>query len=289
MAPDVDSKDEPTREQDPDKTKFRFKSSRSDSRKRRREARHEERKHDRHSKHRTRSRHTTHHTGFESTKLDPDEAFRESLFDALADDEGAAYWEGVYGQPIHVYPRMKVSEGGELEQMTDEEYTTHVRNKMWEKSHEHIMEERRKREEELKKARGNREAQEAERENFDSLIEQALRRGAKRKKHRQWGEVWKEYLEKWEKLRPGDATGSPDESIPWPVLSGRRMDVAKDAVDDFFRHSPNDDPNLKVERVRWHPDKMQQLFRGRLESDVMQSVTAVFQLVDGLWTTQKKT
>lgn len=37
-----------------------------------------------------------------------DDAFRDSLFDALADDEGAHYWESVYSQPIHVYPRPSV-------------------------------------------------------------------------------------------------------------------------------------------------------------------------------------
>jgi hypothetical protein len=288
MAPSVDPEDDPLREQGSDGARFRFKSH-SGGRKRRREERHERHQHQKRASHRARSSHKTHHPGLESPKLDPDEAFRESLFDALADDEGAAYWEGVYGQPIHVYSRTKVSEGGELEQMTDEEYTTYVRNRMWEKSHEHIMEERRRREEELKKARGTRKPRTAERENFDSLIEQALRRGAKRKGQRQWGEVWKEYLEKWERLRPGDATGSPSQTIPWPVLSGQREDVAKEAVDEFFRHAPNGDPNLKIERVRWHPDKIQQLFRGNVDSEVMQSVTAVFQLVDGLWTTQKKT
>jgi hypothetical protein len=284
MAPASHPRDEPSREQDSDGARFRFKS---DGRKRRREARDEEHKHDRRSKHRTRSRHT-HHTGFEAPKLDPDEAFRESLFDALADDEGAAYWEGVYGQPIHVYPRTKVSEGGELEQMTDEEYTSYVRGRMWTKSHEHIIEERRKREEELKKARSNREPQETEREDFDSLIDQALRRGARRKRQRQWGEVWSEYLDKWDNVRPGDAFEFTDTAIPWPVLSGQRQDVTKDAVEEFFRHAPNDDPNLKLERVRWHPDKMQQLFRGSLDSELVQTVTAVFQLIDDLWTSQKK-
>jgi hypothetical protein len=284
MAPSVEPEDEPSRGQGSDEARFRFKSVHSENRKRRRDEERQEKR----AKHRTRS-HRTHHPGLESTKLDPDEAFRESLFDALADDEGAAYWEGVYGQPIHVYPRTKVSEGGELEQMTDEEYTAHVRNRMWEKSHEHILEERRKREEELKKARGKRESHTAERGNFDSLIDQALRRGARRKTERQWGDVWKEYLGKWEALRSGDATASPDKAIPWPVLSGQRKDVAKEPVEEFFQHAPNDDPNLKVERVRWHPDKMQQLFRGDVDSDVMQSVTAVFQLVDNLWTKQKKT
>src|SRR5436190_10673322 len=60
--------------------------------------------HHRHSRHRHRHHSDKRH---KSSRLEPspDTAFRESLFDALADDEGAAYWESVYGQPIHIYPR----------------------------------------------------------------------------------------------------------------------------------------------------------------------------------------
>ncbi|KAG6020256.1 hypothetical protein E4U41_002911, partial [Claviceps citrina] len=79
--------------------------------------------------------------------LDPEAAFRESLFDAMADDEGASYWQSVYGQPIHVYSSEKVGPAGELEQMTEDEYAAHVRQKMWEKTHAGLLEERARREE----------------------------------------------------------------------------------------------------------------------------------------------
>ncbi|KAI2835100.1 hypothetical protein CBS11350_10290 [Aspergillus niger] len=59
-----------------------------------------------------------------TTRFSPTTAFRESLFDALGDDEGAAYWESVYGQPIHTYSVPEVPKGpnGELEMMDEEEY-----------------------------------------------------------------------------------------------------------------------------------------------------------------------
>jgi hypothetical protein len=41
---------------------------------------------------------------------------------------------------------------------------------------------------------------------------------------------------------------------------------------------------LKEERVRWHPDKIQQRLGGRVDEAVMRDVTAVFQIVDKLWT-----
>lgn len=86
----------------------------------------------------------------------PDDAFRSSLFDAIADDEGAAYWEGVYGEPIHVYQRPSVqTETGVLEQMGDDEYAEYVKKRMWEKKNPEIVRERaeraRRREEEEKR------------------------------------------------------------------------------------------------------------------------------------------
>lgn len=78
-----------------------------------------------------------------SSSLNPNAAFRESLFDALADDEGAAYWEGVYSQPIHIYPRPTVETSkGELEQMNDDQYAAYVQTKMWEKKNPHVVKER---------------------------------------------------------------------------------------------------------------------------------------------------
>lgn len=86
----------------------------------------------------------------------PDDAFRSSLFDAMADDEGAAYWEGVYGEPIHVYSRPTVqTETGELEQMSDEQYVDYVKRKMWEKKNPELAKER--------EDRARREMQEEER------------------------------------------------------------------------------------------------------------------------------
>ncbi|CAI4217990.1 unnamed protein product [Parascedosporium putredinis] len=82
---------------------------------------------------RRRSRSPTPPNPHEEPPLDPEAAFRESLFDAMADDEGAAYWEGVYGQPIHVYSNERDGPQGELERMTDDEYAAYVRQKMWEK------------------------------------------------------------------------------------------------------------------------------------------------------------
>jgi hypothetical protein len=238
----------------------------------------------------------------ETDPLDPDEAFRESLFDALADDEGALYWEGVYGQPIHIYANEKLNGVGELEMMTDEEYAEFVRTKMWERSHQHIVEERERRRKEMKKQREQNERERGEdrsRAAFNSLIDDALRQGRRRKKTRDFQNAWASYLDKWERFLEAANGNTINEgtkqrhpiALPWPVESGHEKDVSKDSVESFFRKNPADDllTILKVERVRWHPDKMQQRLRAaNLDSSSLPLVTAVFQILDDMWTNLKR-
>lgn len=226
---------------------------------------------------------------------DPDVAFRESLFDAMADDEGAEYWEGVYGQPIHTYSSVKKGPEGELERMTDEEYTAFVRAKMYEKTHQHLIEEKARRdaakkERERLAKEGEKERREAER--FRRQVEESLTRGAKRKSRKAWSERWDAYIKKWEVLGQGNTAKIVLASIPWPVESGQRKDVSLKEVEQFFLHAPTSgEPTeaqlakiLKAERVRWHPDKIQQKLGGQdVTEDVIQAVTEVFQFIDTVW------
>ncbi|KAK7181791.1 hypothetical protein DPSP01_012530 [Paraphaeosphaeria sporulosa] len=231
-----------------------------------------------------------------SPDVDSDAIFRESIFDAMADDEGADYWEGVYGQPIHIYPNTKPGPDGRLERMTDEEYADFVRTKMWEKSHQHILEERAARE----KARQSRKErnrdleeetakEEAERENIRRQMEDSLKRGAERKRAKEAGAAWATYTTKWDHLRSLQNPGlhDPPKIIPWPVASGRASLVEAKSIEHFLKSSPNwrDDALalLKMERVRWHPDKMQQRFGQHLDAETLKLVTAVFQVIDRLW------
>ncbi|MCJ1400943.1 hypothetical protein MMC11_004154 [Xylographa trunciseda] len=84
--------------------------------------------------------------------------------------------------------------------------------------------------------------------------------------------------------------------IPWPTKTGKLRDVSQEAVEEFLKKGPSEDIDgekdgtegltkvLKAERVRWHPDKIQQRY-GALGIDerTLKSVTAVFQIVDQLW------
>ncbi|KAJ4369333.1 hypothetical protein N0V86_009164 [Didymella sp. IMI 355093] len=238
---------------------------------------------------------------YDEAESNPADVFRESLFDALADDEGAAYWEGVYGQPINVYPTQKRGPDGTLERMTDDEYAEFVRASMWEKTHQHIVQEREareraRRERRDEQRRGEREGdrEEREREGIRRQMEESLRRGEERKRAKEALRSWEVYAAKWEELGKvdGAAEGSDVRAlIPWPVLSGKAEHVDKHEIERFLRASPTwkDDASalLKAERVRWHPDKMQRRFGKRIDDETIRDVTAVFQIIDQLWSARR--
>lgn len=229
--------------------------------------------------------------------MDPDTAFRESLFDALADDEGAAYWEGVYGQPIHTYPNEYQTPTGELERMTEDEYAEYVRRKMWEKSHQHILEERERQEKEKQKRRAHEKAQREstrrmhdDHDAFQRSVEASLKRGDERRAKKKWKEVWGRYIKRWEDITAGiaDKDLTMEDLLPWPVESGKVKHISKEEVEHFFRTVPmaGDEvtAQLKMERVRWHPDKIQQRFGERgIDDTTMKAVTAIFQVIDRMW------
>ncbi|KAG7078586.1 acetamidase [Colletotrichum scovillei] len=254
----------------------------ADNKGNRSEHRHSRRHHHSSSRqHRRRSRSPTPPNPYEPQALDPDAAFRESLFDAMADDEGAAYWQGVYGQPIHVYSNERPGPEGELERMTDEEYSQHVRQKMWEKTHQGLLEERARREE----ARKRKKEEEKVNRKLQEDMERSLRRGEERRKKRAWVQLWEDYTRGWTEW------ANNVDKIPWPVESGRRRDVNENEVRRFIVNGLGLEDigekefaaKLREERVRWHPDKMQQKLGGQVDDEVMKDITAIFQIIDKLW------
>jgi hypothetical protein len=263
------------------------------------------------------------------------DAFRASLFDALADDEGAAaYWENVYSQPIHVYscPTVQNTATGELEEMNDEEYAEYVKQQMWERKHPEVVFERRKREREKKLEEEERTRR---REEFVRRKEQAAWERSQRRRfrgdgadardanfeyefagekdwsranpvrtqemHEEYLTSWAAYLGAWDRLkldllqqRDDDETKpsiNPSKRIPWPVLKPKPP--TKPNIEAFMQHAPGDDHKerlrtLKAERVRWHPDKIQQRFGGAVDDGTMKLVTGVFQVVDSMVEEERK-
>lgn len=243
-----------------------------------------------------------HHTSSEQY-LDPDAAFRESLFDAMADDEGAEFWEGVYGQPIPKINPVREGPTGELEAMTEDEYAAHIRAEMYKKTPQYLSEEKARREQ-ARKDKGllAEEARRAEAatEQFRRVVDESLQRGKERKDRVQhasrWAEKWKAYEMAWDKL--GGPSKSGAVRMPWPVWLGTEEDISKEGVEGFFLNGPTSGKpdqsdllrTLKVERVRWHPDKMQQKLGGQgIDEHKMRSITAVFQIIDRMWSDLRDT
>jgi hypothetical protein len=248
-------------------------------------------------------------------------AFQTSLFDALADDEAASYWESVYSQPIHVYSRpVQQTESGELQDMDDETYAAYVQRKMWEKQNPEIviererMERKRKEEKEAKERRREEFVRARQKEAWDHAGRARDKRedrpsSRKTKAHEPDDEVyaraWVAYLSAWDALvsalanaqsPSSDQTKPPSKRIPWPTLQNRP--ATRPNIEAFMRHAPlagGDDKSsagrlqaLKVERVRWHPDKVQQRFAGAVDEGTMKVVTGVFQVVDSLVEEERK-
>ncbi|KIV92075.1 hypothetical protein PV10_06544 [Exophiala mesophila] len=304
--------------------RFRFKTPRNDSDQahndlngRKRHRRHHE------SSHRRKRRRPSppfedgrQHRGHSTEHLSTEQAFRESLFDALGDDEGATFWEGVYGQPIHQYADTYTNQDtGELERMSEDEYAQYVRRKMWEKSWEGIeaareqrkaeQEEERRRLREERARMGSRHTYGHKDNAFEGQIEASLRRGRRRKEQKRWQELWQDYLTRWTELqtmandRPvlnqGDDRFTLRHQIAWPVETGKRKDVSREEIEKFVRqgnssqdtHGETADDfmsKIKKERVRWHPDKIQQRYGFMaIDEDTLQGVTAVFQVFDSIW------
>ncbi|KAF2215163.1 hypothetical protein CERZMDRAFT_82219 [Cercospora zeae-maydis SCOH1-5] len=323
-------------------TKFRFKDG-AEPRKRRHRSRdgerrtHRKRKRERHDEGPS-NEEAAHPFPREPTNPDRDAnasanaAFQESLFDALADDEGAAYWESVYSQPIHVFPRPSVANTrGELEEMNDEEYAAYVQTKMWEKNNPHIVlererKEKQRKEEEEKKTRQREEFVRRKQraawegaqhdgakkfagvgEDYDYVFDFENKRGGASQRtsegatrSQEYAESWKQYLAAWDTLKHELLNSSaqqkdappPSQRIPWPVLQSQP--VIKPNIEEFMRNITVDadgrsqEQRLKIERVRWHPDKVQQRFQGQVDDGTMKIVTGVFQVVDGLLEAERK-
>ncbi|KAL4933527.1 uncharacterized protein BDV17DRAFT_252187 [Aspergillus undulatus] len=255
--------------------------------------------------------------------LSPNTAFRESLFDAMADDEGAAFWESVYGESIHSFATPPGYRGGggdglgELEQMDDEEYAAYVRGEMWKRTREGMIEEQERiRAEKRAKARAEKTAgEQEERRRFERAMEDSLQRGQERKRMKEaWRGVWQSYLRSWEEIETVRKRSAGEEAgevkkvrnlLFWPVESGKRRDITKENVEEFMRRAPPQpgpsgagsdiapqdllQSTLKAERVRWHPDKIQHRYGALgIDESVIRIVTEVFQIIDHMWNELKK-
>lgn len=154
---------------------------------------------------------------------------------------------------------------------------------MDEASKRHSSAEKEERRERKERARA---AAEAHRRMQDE-IERSLRRGEERRKRAEMKGRFDAYSKLWAGWDGAQAT------IPWPTLSGGRKGITEREIRSFLVRGLELKAvggreflaRLKEQRVRWHPDKMQQRMGGKdkVEKDIMADITMIFQVIDTLY------
>lgn len=198
--------------------------------------------------------------------------------------------------------------------MTDEDYVNYVKTKMWEKKHPEVLQQRKqndrekKLEEEERTKRRERFVRRKEQRAWERSQSNKIDDGENDRYEYQFaGETngtnddntrdkasangWTNYLSAWDELKH-DLVHSPfttqTNRIVWPLLESQTPTKAN--VKAFMRTLPQRSRfrALKAERVKWHPDKMQQRFSGRVDKATLEKVTAVFQTMDELYEEERK-
>ncbi|KAL3483858.1 hypothetical protein BJX62DRAFT_230688 [Aspergillus germanicus] len=172
---------------------------------------------------------------------------------------------------------------------------------------ERVERERREREEQFRRAQQDREEsrkrQQQEREAKVRSEETAKRqreKAAKEAEAQRKSKRWKEYNRTWEELRNmpavSRASRNPRTAIPWPTDIGSFrscQDVSPYDVQAFFGYGVSISGRgqllaiLKVERSKWHPDKVQHLFGAQVDEATMNRVTQISQIVNQLYTQEQ--
>lgn len=193
-----------------------------------------------------------------------EENFIERLHDAMADDEGAAYWEEFYAQPIHTTERPE-------DAMDDDEYAAYIRRGMWERRHKAQFDNREKASQSQHSKDRCVPEQEVSLDSQTQINKEVLK------------ESWTIYLRAWEAK---DRRPWTIDTVPWPVVSGSSIDISASSIKTFFTFAGDLETIAKQElRRRWHPDKFSQKNSGALkllgdESLIMSKVTLVAQLLN---------
>ncbi|KAJ2906847.1 hypothetical protein MKZ38_010345 [Zalerion maritima] len=231
-----------------------------------------------------------------------DEAFAELVSDALDLPEGALVWERVFGEPISSFPYS--------ENMPRAQYVESVKRSLYEakktppqdlkdgdEDHRGWYKPKREKSprEKEREVRDKRKARE------DAEIMTRIQKLVDEEQQRKLDlDRWARYLAAW---RSWDGRV---ETIPWPVVSGKRegvvgsgsdegvrgkgegLEVRRWFVDDWETNKIGREEfvaRLKGERVRWHPDRFCRRFGGqdRVQRELARDVTVVFQVLGQLW------
>ncbi|ORX55167.1 hypothetical protein DM01DRAFT_1335468 [Hesseltinella vesiculosa] len=184
-----------------------------------------------------------------ATKDDEDRAWREKLFDAMADD-----------QPDVLHSQFYEDARPSPHAMDDDEYAAYIQRGMFEKKYaKEIAHEKRKEEH---RQRRKREREEAQRRLEQDIEKERLRYEAQLadKEHEHLREhlsaTRATYDDQWQQLQESLAASDTTASIlkrhiPWPSLDPRR--ITKTNVQHFLSQASSKE--LRQVQLRYHPDK----------------------------------
>ena len=228
-------------------------------------------------------------------ELDDEARFQESLFDAMAADEGADFYAAQFNGHSYETNRAALpnkddtTRGGGVfdsfpNSLNDEDYAQYIRRGMSQHSS--------RRQPTQPKSSPYFEAAQQKKEEEERYRKEEARqkRAAEQKQKQRYTAAWERYITAWN-------TKSPDtwtyDTVPWPVYSGKPADVSKQAIQEFLAHRPKNtsasaNPTLtdtaKYERNRrWHPDKFTQLALARIAPhDTQRTLLLVTQIAQSL-------
>lgn len=146
-----------------------------------------------------------------------------------------------------------------------------------ERRHEQKWQEKQDREQEAKEQKRQEDERERRREQ-ERREKQDQEQKAKEQAVRDWQQAWNSYVSKWRTFREANREPSTVEEarqlIPWPTKSSHFDDVTQSRVEEFFRKAcpeagtSNMNRTMRIESLKWHPDKSRHLYRSCEMDDV---------------------
>ena len=229
-------------------------------------------------------------------ELDDEARFQESLFDAMAADEGADYYAAQFNSHHSYEPNRAAmpnkddaTRGGGVfdsfpNSLNDEDYAQYIRRGL----NQHKA--RRQPTQPNPSSYFEPSQQKKEEEERYRKEEARHKLAAEQKQKQRYIIAWERYINAWNTKTPDTWTY---DTVPWPVRSGKPADVSKQAIQEFLAHRPNStsastNPTLtdtaKYERNRrWHPDKFTQLALARIvPHDTQRTLRLVTQIAQSL-------
>ncbi|KAI8091306.1 uncharacterized protein B0P05DRAFT_526930 [Gilbertella persicaria] len=210
-----------------------------------------------------------------STKYDPDQAWRERLFEAMIDDEGQDPFYSQYTESYH------------QPTMDDEEYRQYIVDGMYRRKHADEIAEKERRKAEKERRKQEKERARKEQERLERVYQQL-------ETQRKQESSKASFIEKWNKLESLQTIHKKD--VPWPMI-GREftLEAVRQFVIDPTLSEAENKKNVRKEQARYHPDKFVTRYMKRFEGSdkekerVMTHINEISGFLNELWSQMNTT